>query len=215
MTLCLLAKSFSKPQITLLLFFKFLIPSKEIGRFHKKKEREEIPSKKKEQKKEFVFFFVVQIGKLDNSFLPLSSKENLLTCRLEGAHQWLSSEVLWGCVLSSPRKIIPVQGASTVCMRDTYYSQKNFPFSSQCTDEIPLGFWFIQGYFFSIARVVSFCDGKTKVLQASVCVQQPNLHGLHSGCPWQRLEGAMVVTLVFPGNARKGQKYQVSLLKKQ
>ena len=90
----------------------------------------------------------MQIGKLDNSFLTLSSKENLLTCRLEGAHWWFSSQVLWGYVLSSPRKIIPVQGASTVCMRDTYYSQKNFPFSSQGTDEIPLGFWFIQGYFF-------------------------------------------------------------------
>ena len=82
-------------------------------------------------------------------------------------------------------------------------------------DEIPLGFDLYKDTSFSIARVVSFCDGKTKVLQASVCVQQPNLHGLHSRCPWQRLEGPMVVTLVFPRNARKGQKYQVSLPKKQ
>lgn len=48
--------SFSKQQIILLLFFKFLIPSKEIARFHKKKEREEIPSKKKRTKKRICFF---------------------------------------------------------------------------------------------------------------------------------------------------------------
>ena len=30
----------------------------------------------------------MQIAKLDDSFLTLSGKENLLTCRLEGAHQY-------------------------------------------------------------------------------------------------------------------------------
>ena len=137
--------SFSKPQIILLLFFKFLIPSKEIARFHKKKARN---SKQKKQKKN-LFFLCCANRETWQSFLPLSVKQGKLVnfSSPRGSLVIFFTGIMGICIVLVKKN--NTSPGCINCLHERHLLQpKNIQFSSQCMDEIPLGFWFIQGYFF-------------------------------------------------------------------